>query len=559
MPVYIPDVQRGIAVMGGAGSGKTFSVIDPLIRSSIDQGFPTIVYDFKYPAQTKRIVAYAKARGYDVSVFAPGYPESCTCNLIDLLKSCEDAITAGQLIEVIGKNTDRSKGKGGGDKFFDDAGLTLTEGILLATRAVEELAKGYNDINNPRQYCDLMMASAILSLPNLPQRLEIAANTILNVWTAQPFSQLISVKDAEKTSSGIVVTAQRMFQKFLKKDFIGAFCGETSLPLDLDGKKLVIFGLDRNNRDIVGPLLAAVLHTIVSRNVSRVVPRTDPLVVAIDELPTLYLPYLDKWFNENREDGFCGIIGLQNLAQIERIYGKELARAIVGGCATKFIFNPQDTESGKVFAELLGETEVTYKTKSTSRSTGGKGSTSRSKNQNVQKKHLFEPAQFNRLPTGKAVIVNPAMSDGKESYIPILHKFKIPKWDIEAQNASEAEWPEIREALIKHNVESMPKDITKQMEDRKALALRIFSSPEENAQPGGGGGSSATSPNNNLGGNDAGAVSPNNSDSLQKANNVVASNVSATSTPLTQSTQERMDLPPTNDRPLSPEEIAKYF
>jgi hypothetical protein len=44
-PLYLPDAQRGIAVCGGPGSGKTFSVIDPAIRSAIDQGFPAIVYD----------------------------------------------------------------------------------------------------------------------------------------------------------------------------------------------------------------------------------------------------------------------------------------------------------------------------------------------------------------------------------------------------------------------------------------------------------------------------------------------------------------------------------
>ncbi len=500
MPVYVPDVQRGVAVMGGAGSGKTFSVIDPLIRSSIDQGFPTIVYDFKYPAQTSRIAAYAIKRGYEVNIFAPGFPESATCNLIDLLKDSEDAITAGQLIEVIGKNTDRSKGNGGGgDKFFEDAGLTLTEGILLATRAVEQLAAGYHDLENPRQYCDLMMASAILSLPNLPQRLDIAANTILNVWTAQPFSQIISVKDAEKTSSGIVVTAQRMFQKFLKKDFIGAFCGQTDLPLDLDGKQLLIFGLDRNNRDIVGPLLAAVFHTIVARNVSRIIPRKDPLVVAIDELPTLYLPYLHNWLNENREDGFCGILGFQNLAQIERIFGKELSRAIIGGCATKFIFNPQDPDSGKFFSELVGETEVKYRTLSQSRSSGGKGSSSRSRNENVQKKPLFEPAQFNRLPTGKAVILNPAISSSDESYIPILKKFKIPKHDIQQQEWSKQQFPILRQALIDNkSIANDPEQTKKQLEARINLARRIFSDAIENGQPGG------QPPNNNAGSGDGG-------------------------------------------------------
>ncbi|MFB2876153.1 hypothetical protein ACE1CC_04600, partial [Aerosakkonemataceae cyanobacterium BLCC-F46] len=61
--LYVPDAQRGICAIGAAGSGKTFSVIDPLIRSALDQGFPVCLYDFKYPAQTKR----ADGKNYTLS------------------------------------------------------------------------------------------------------------------------------------------------------------------------------------------------------------------------------------------------------------------------------------------------------------------------------------------------------------------------------------------------------------------------------------------------------------------------------------------------------------
>lgn len=250
--LYVPDAQRGISVCGGAGTGKTYSVIDPLVRSAFDQGFPVCLYDFKYPAQTLRAVAYALKRGYNVRVFAPGFAESESCNPLDFLRDEEDAVAAGQLAEVINRNFDRG-GADNGDRFFSEAGDTLVAGVLMLTKAVGRL-------RSP-QYCDLMMAQAILSLDQLPQRLELASkNGTLKVWTSRPLSQLISVKDSEKTVAGILGTAQRIFQRFLKKDFVGAFCGKTTLPLDLDGKQLIVFGLDRNNRDIVGPLLAAILH-----------------------------------------------------------------------------------------------------------------------------------------------------------------------------------------------------------------------------------------------------------------------------------------------------------
>ncbi|WP_238178469.1 hypothetical protein [Calothrix sp. 336/3] len=184
--LYIPDAQRGIAVIGAAGSGKTFSVIDPLIRSTFDQGFPMLLYDFKFPAQTKRAVAYAMKRGYTVKIFAPGFPESETCNPLDLLRDEEDAIAAGQITQVISRNFDRG-GNSSSDKFFEEAGDSLVEGILLVTKAIATLT-------GEDKYCDLMMAQAILSLPNLPARLELASKEKLKVWTSRPLSQLISNK-----------------------------------------------------------------------------------------------------------------------------------------------------------------------------------------------------------------------------------------------------------------------------------------------------------------------------------------------------------------------------
>ncbi len=466
--LYVPDAQRGIAVLGAAGSGKTFSVIDPLIRSSLDQGFPMVLYDFKYPAQTKRAVAYAMKRGYTVRVFAPGFLESETCNPLDLIKDEEDAIAAGQLAQVVNKNF--SKGNsGGGDKFFEEAGDSLVEGILLVTKAVGRL-------EDPK-YCDLMMSQAILSLTSLPQRLHYAStNGTLKVWTSRPLSQLFGVMDSEKTVAGIVGSAARLFMRFMKRDFIGAFCGKTTLPLDLDGKQLLVFGLDRNNRDIVGPLLAAILHMMVSRNVSRTVPRLDLLVTVLDELPTLYLPALVNWLNENREDGFCWILGYQNLAQLEQFYGKELTRAIFGGTASKFIFNPQDGESAKIFADYLGEEDIVFSSKSKSTSATG---TSKSTSDHRQKRHLLEPAQFLKLGTGRAVVVSPAFVRDKEAYVPLVTAIKVPNADIKEQNWAEEKWQLIREKLASVRGVSVSDDErTRQFEERRAIAEKFFPLPQ---------------------------------------------------------------------------------
>jgi type IV secretory pathway TraG/TraD family ATPase VirD4 len=453
--LYIPDAQRGIAVCGGPGSGKTFSMIDPAIRSAIDQGFPTIVYDFKYPTQTARLAGYAAKAGYEVRVFAPGFDESSVCNPLDFLRDETDAETARQISVVLNKNFKLSS-QNTEDAFFSVAGDQLIEAVLMLAKSTS--------------YKDVMMCQSILSMDGLTQRLQ---NADLNYWIRASFGQLLSVADSEKTVASIIATANNVFTRFMKKNILGAFCGQTTLPIDMDGKQLLILGMDRERRDVVGPLLATVLHMIVTRNVVK--KRKTPLILAIDELPTLYLPSLTQWLNENREDGLCTILGFQNLVQLEKVYGKELARAIVGGCATKAIFNPQEYDSAKLFSDFLGDEEVRYRQKSRGRS-GGQSNVNTSDQERTRK--LFEASQFLKLPAGKCILINPGYSNEKEASVPIEQRIKIPTADLKAFKESEQEWEKVREQLKRSSGQRPPG--TEELKKRYVASNSLYPLPVDN-------------------------------------------------------------------------------
>ena len=289
--LYFPDVQRGVMVCGGAGSGKTFSMINPLIRSAIDQGLPIILYDFKYSqqesptdsakGQTPKLAGYAATRGYKISLLAPGFAESAIANPIDFLQSETDAEMARQLAVVLNRNFKLTAGdKDGG--FFGNAGDQLAQAIFMLTKGT--------------CYPDVMMCQAILSLPKLVERIGQAD---LNPWVKASFSQFLSVAGSPETAASIVGTASGIFSRFMIPSALSAFCGQTTIPLSLTGKQMVVFGMDKEKRDVVGPLLVSILHLLVSRNVAN--KRKSPLVLALDELPTLYLPALVDWLNQNRE------------------------------------------------------------------------------------------------------------------------------------------------------------------------------------------------------------------------------------------------------------------
>jgi type IV secretion system protein VirD4 len=426
--VNIPEAQQGIAVCGAPNSGKTYSIIDPVIRDAIVQGFPMVIYDFK-GSQLEAHAAYAAAQGYEVHVFAPGFPYTSVCNPLDFVRDASDALMAGQLAEVIYKNTRRGNSSSEND-FFSTAGQKLVEAVILLSKVTE--------------FPDLLMAKKLLNLPGLPKRVRLAAQAgKIPVWTLESFSQLISSEDAEKQVAGIVATAQRTFDKFVSKELIPSFVGKTTIPLDLKGKQILFLQVDTQKRDVVAPLLAALLHLIVARNFAK--PRDEPLVVSLDELPTLHLDDLPKWINEFRSYGFCAILGYQNFAQLQYTYGKELSRAIFAACGTKVFFNPRDDETAGLVSRYLGEKEVRIFTKSTS--SGVQRSTSR--NEQIQKVPLMTIDEVLKLDQGECVFINPAYKGGKEASVPLRLKLNVSKVEVKRQGRSEGLWKTVvRDRLI---------------------------------------------------------------------------------------------------------------
>lgn len=472
--LWIPDANRGIAVCGGPGSGKTFSLINPAIRSAIQEGIPLCIYDFKYPEQAELLVPFAAKHGYDVKVFAPGFEESEVCNPLDFLHSPDDALMARQIATVMNRNFALSA-NASEDKFFADAGDQLTQAMLM-------LAKG---LPAP----DILTASTILSLSKLPERIQAAWERSesgqghpISQWVYLAFSQLLQLAGSEKTVSGVVGTASKVFSRFLSPELVGAFCGPTTLPLDLEGKRMIVLGLDRQRRDAVAPLVATILHMLVARNARS--GRKDPFLVAVDELPTVYLPTLTQWLNENRSLGQVTLIGYQNLNQLEKAYSREISRAILGGCATKAIFNPQESESARMFSDYIGEEELTTRQKS--RSTG-KGGGSTSTGEHLHKRAIVESAQFNKFVAGKCVFINPAYGTRDEGSIPMITRITLPKEDIEADEWSRSKWEKVRQRLIERSKQEFfsEEHSREQIAKRMAIAQEYFPAPEEKPAKGG--------------------------------------------------------------------------
>jgi len=449
--LYFPDSNRNHIVFGGPGAGKTFSVMIPLLCSAILQGQSIILYDFKYShqktpypedakGQTAKIAGFASMMGYQIHVVAPGFKESCRANPVSFIKSDTDVETARQLAITLNRNFKLTAGSGSSDGgFFSNAGDQLSQAVFM-------LARG-------SKYPDPIMCSAILALPKLIERLKVAK---INPWVRRAFDQFISTSGSEPTAASIVATASGMFSRFLTPSAAAAFCGETNLPLDLTRKQLLIFGMDKERRDVVGPLLASVLALLVNRNVSGT--RRTPLGLSLDEAWTLYLPNLLDWLMQNREDGLWHLIAVQSPAMLAEAYGESIANALIAGCAHKWLFNPQDDIASERFSKIIGDEQIIVP--SNSRSVGGgKGGASRTYSDQREVRALLESAQFNRLGEGQAIVVSPGIRSRKEVAIPYFAQIKIPDEDIAREAESIKTWYHLQNKMI---ADSSMRDISDQ-------------------------------------------------------------------------------------------------
>ena len=367
---------------------------------------------------------------------------------------------AAQLSYVLQKNAQRDSGGYKENDFFSSAGTTLVEAMMLLAKLTP--------------YPDLLMAGKILSLSELPSRLKAAGEAgWIPIWTMESLSQILASEGAEKQIAGIVATAQRTLKSFTGKSLVNSFCGKTSVPLDLTGKRILFLQADIQKRDAVSPLLAAVLHLIVSRNFAK--PRKEPLIIALDELPTLYLPDLPKWINEFRSNGFVALLGYQNFAQLQHIYGRELSKALFAACGTKVFFNPKDRETAQEFSSYLGEKEVRYHTRSR---THGKHSSS-SRTEHYQKVPLLTPDQILKLDQGECVFINPAYRGRGEASVPLRLKVKISQAEDRTQAKSEELWHASLKKRLSQRAASQRTllDLDQENRVRKEMAERLFPLP----------------------------------------------------------------------------------
>ena len=81
--------------------------------------------------------------------------------------------------------------------------------------------------------------------------------------------------------------------------------------------------------------------------------------LVLDELPTLQsLPSLEPALTLGRKHGLAVVVGLQSVAQLRDVYGRDKATTLLGQAQTRLLLHQSDTESAEWASRTIGERHV---------------------------------------------------------------------------------------------------------------------------------------------------------------------------------------------------------
>ncbi len=396
--VIVENIFRGIFILGGAGAGKSYSLIEPIIEFVIKKGMTGLIFDFKMgqnfnpnpkewaltrftymkflehsdPKTDKRklyIVNFKDPRySHRINPIAPEYlplPGYANEYAITLLTNLEPKWA---------KDRD----------FFANSAIVYLKAIIWFLK---------NDYPN---MCTLPHA---ISIATLPYNKVLAALSLNNECVEMLSSiKVADEKNAEGQLAGVDASLKTPLDKLNSPEIFWVLSGnDFSLRLnDPKTPAILCLGSDPELKETYNPVCA-----LIATVVRKVMNETGkiPSVFMLDEAPQLILDGLDDLPATARSNKIATIICGQTMSQFVKNYGKERAEALVGNLGNHFYGQLNDEKEAETVSKLIGQREKINK--SISKSSGEKGG--KTKQESYQKDYLIQPYELVSLPRGTFV------------------------------------------------------------------------------------------------------------------------------------------------------------
>ena len=343
--INIINPFRGLLVIGSPGAGKSWFVIQHVMKQHIEKGFAMFIYDFKYDDLSK--IAYnwlqrnldkypVKPSFYTINFDNPSITNRCNpldpASMNDITDATESARTI-----LLGLNREWINKQG---DFFVESPINFVTAVIWFLRKYQD-----------GKYCtlphviELMQAQydELFPLLNTEPEVEVLVNPFVTAYQNDAMEQLEGQTASAKIGMARLASPQ-LYWVLSGNDF----------TLDINNPlhpKIVCVGNNPEKQQIYG----AVLSLYISRLV-RQVNKKNMLKCSLvfDEFPTIYFNNMDSLIATARSNKVATTLAMQDFSQLKKDYGKEQADVIVN-ITGNIISGQVMGETSKLLSERFGK------------------------------------------------------------------------------------------------------------------------------------------------------------------------------------------------------------
>lgn len=384
--INVVNPFRATMVLGTPGSGKSYSVFNPIIEQGIKKGYTMFCYDYKYPALTNIVYntylenrnVYKEKYGKDVRFCVINFNDprnSMRCNPIHP-RYIRDGADTSEIADIIMKNINPQSIERE-DFFSMSAKVYIDANILFLSR------------HEGGRYCTFPHLIELLG-SDYKDVFEIIKQDPQVRIKIKPFENALKDKALEQLQ-GQLASAQIPLLKFASPTLYWVLSGD-DFPLDINNPEhpeIMCIGNDPDRQSIYGTTLA-LFTSRMFREINR--PGKLKSLVLFDELPTVFLKGLDNLIATARSNLVAIVLGAQDVSQLIRDYTEKEARVIfntIGNFFSGQISGRNAKEASEMFGREFRQQQ--------SETTGGENDTI---NTSYHQQEILTQTRIEMMPQG---------------------------------------------------------------------------------------------------------------------------------------------------------------
>lgn len=349
-------VNNNIAVVGGSGSGKTWSVV---LKRIIDTKNGNLIVTTAKDRLYDLTAGMMEARGYNVKKLDLVYPEKSTCywNLLDMLSSWQSVTQFATDIVYANK---KRKENTSVDPYWDECAISLLSSLIGYTMCTKENAEMRDvlELFYSIKIKNGMSGNVELSINHKFEAFERKAGNQHFVTRTWKTISLLPERTLRCVIGSLATTLDKTFSSDLLK-IMSYSDGKENFDINSFSQEKSILYLNTSPYNINLNYLLNIFYANLFQSFFEIAEEMGgtlsiPMQVILDDFAVGgEINGFEQYISVMREAKMSVLLLLQSEGQLEKIYGEASARTILDNCDTTLYMGSNCLVSTKNMAQKI--------------------------------------------------------------------------------------------------------------------------------------------------------------------------------------------------------------